>query len=79
MTDYRAVMLNVDSARELVRLASRCDFDVDAACSARPSYIVDAKSLLGVLGLDMRAPILISGRGHNEELEQFLRQHAVAA
>lgn len=79
MTNHKMIRLNFETAEEFVRTASGCDFDIDVANSSRQSYIVDAKSLLGVLGLDMRSPLKVSYNGYNEEFEKFLKSNAAVA
>lgn len=44
---------NMFDAKHLAQVAMSCDFDVDYICG---SYNVDAKSILGVLGLPMLEP-----------------------
>ena len=62
--------------KEFVRITSKCDFDIDVASYNR--YYVDAKSIVGVLGLDMSRPLTITYDGYNPELEGFIRDHAQA-
>lgn len=44
------IVLRPDEVQEFVNEASRYDFDIDIAYN---SYVVDAKSILGVYGLDL--------------------------
>ena len=44
------IVLRPDEVQDFVNAASRCDFDIDIAYN---SYVVDAKSILGVCGLDL--------------------------
>ena len=37
--------------------------------------MIDAKSILGVLSLDLRHVLVVSYNGENEELEAFLDSH----
>ncbi|MCH5280033.1 MAG: HPr family phosphocarrier protein [Lachnospiraceae bacterium] len=71
----RKVMLGPDAARELVQIATRCDFDIDISYNR---YTVDAKSILGVLALDFSQIMTISYNGISEDLEQFLSRFAMA-
>ena len=45
---------NPDEVKEFVDAASKCDFDIDVWYNR---IIVDAKSLLGVLSMDLRQAI----------------------
>ena len=54
---------------------SKCDFDIDI-CYNR--YVVDAKSFLGVYGLDFTKPLSVSYDGYNDKFEELLRQYAIA-
>lgn len=62
--------------KEFVKITTKCDFDIDIASYNR--FFVDAKSIVGVLGLDMTHPLTVSYDGFNEELEAFLRANAIA-
>ena len=45
----RKIMLKPDEVKDFVVAASKCDFDIDIAYNR---YAVDAKSIVGVFGLD---------------------------
>lgn len=71
----RQIKLSVDEVQHFVNVASKCDFDIDI-CYNR--YIVDAKSFLGVYGLDLKRVLTVSYDGYNAEFEELLRARAVA-
>ena len=79
MQKKRLIKIVPAMAHEFVKIASRCSFEIDVANRRRSSYAVDAKSLVGVMGLDFAEPISVSYRGLNEELEAFLAKYAVEA
>ena len=79
MTKHKIIVLSIVSAKEFVRVASHCDFDIDIANSSSQSYTVDAKSILGVLGLDLGSPLIVSFSGCNDEFENFLQDCSHAA
>ena len=54
---------------------SKCDFDIDI-CYNR--YVIDAKSFLGVYGLDFTKPLTVSYDGYNDKFEEMLKQCAIA-
>ncbi|MCQ2520187.1 MAG: HPr family phosphocarrier protein [Lachnospiraceae bacterium] len=68
--------LSLSEVKEFVNITSKCDFDIDVASNNR--YYVDAKSIVGVLGLDLSRPLSIVYNGYNEDLESFIKNHAVA-
>lgn len=74
MTERKVFMGPVE-ARELVQIATKCDFDIDISYNR---YTVDAKSILGVLALDFSKVLTISYNGISEELESFLSRFAIA-
>ena len=55
--------------------ASRCDFDIDVFYNR---IVIDAKSLLGVLSLDLTRVLTVEYNGENEEFEAFLAEKAAA-
>ena len=62
--------------RDFINVTSKCDFDIDISNNTR--YIVDAKSILGVLGLDLTRPLTLSYSGFNAALESYIKAHALA-
>lgn len=71
----RQIKLTQDQVQKFVSVTSKCDFDIDI-CYNR--YVVDAKSFLGVYGLDFSKPLAVSYDGYNQELEELLSNLAVA-
>ena len=71
----RTVHLTQDQVQHFVNVTSKCDFDIDI-CYNR--YVVDAKSFLGVYGLDFGKPLKVSYDGYNAELEELLKEIAIA-
>lgn len=67
----RKLFLKPSMVRDFVNAASKCDFDIDVASNYR--YYVDAKSILGVFGLDLSKPLTVSYSGYNPDFEAFLR------
>ncbi len=75
MTINKIIKLSPSQVKDFVTAATKCDFDVDASNNR---FTVDAKSILGVFGLDFRQPIKVSYRGFNKDFENYLNEHAVA-
>ena len=72
---FKTIRLTPDEVQHFVNVTSKCDFDVDI-CYNR--YVVDAKSFLGVFGLDLGRPLTVSYDGYNSEFEEMLRKYAIA-
>ena len=74
MTERR-IRLTPDEVANFVEMARRCDFEIDIAYNR---YTVDAKSILGVLGLDFRQLLTVSYSGYNAEFEKLMNSLAFA-
>ena len=72
----RKIMLRLDEVRDFVATASQCDFDIDIFYNR---YSVDAKSILGELGLDLRQPLTVRCNGYSEEFDSYLNRFAMAS
>ena len=72
----KKIKLNAtEDVREFVRGASQCDFDVDVYYNR---ILIDAKSILGVLSMDLNQILTVKCHGENGELDQVLAKFAVA-
>lgn len=71
------INLTPSMVRDFVQITSQCDFDIDIAGSNH--FFVDAKSIVGVYGLDMSRPVTVSYEGFNEQLENFLKANSMAS
>lgn len=71
----RTIKLTPDEVQHFVNVTSKCDFDIDIYYN---SYVVDAKSFLGVYGLDFARPLTVSYEGYNQDFEELLKENAVA-
>lgn len=71
----RKIKLSRDQVQHFVNVTSKCDFDIDIYYNR---YVVDAKSFLGVYGLDFSRPLYVSYNGYHRELEELLRECAIA-
>ncbi|RKM61954.1 HPr family phosphocarrier protein [Butyrivibrio sp. CB08] len=67
------IKLSLSEVADFVSAATKCDFDVDIYYNR---YVVDAKSILGVIGLDLTKPLTVEYRGYDKGFEQFLSAHA---
>ena len=57
------------SAKHFVAEASKCDFDIDVFYNR---VTIDAKSILGVLSLDLARVLTVQMNGDNAEFEEYL-------
>lgn len=69
------IKLRPDEVKEFVAAAAKCQFEVDIFYN---SFIVDAKSILGVLGLNFDQILTVSCNGYDAEFDKYLRKFAVA-
>ena len=70
MLKQKKIMLpTVADAKEFVQMASRCDFDIDIFYNR---IVIDAKSILGVLSLDLTRELTVSMNGEDAEFEAYL-------
>ena len=69
------IRLDLDNANEFVRRASKCDFDIDIFYN---HVIIDAKSMLGVLGLDFSRTLTVQYGGQNNDFDMMLQKLAVS-
>lgn len=73
MKQRRIMLLTMMDAKDFVLAATRCDFDIDVFYNR---VVIDAKSILGVLSLDLTRVLTVEFRGDNEEFEKFLEDKA---
>lgn len=71
MKQKRVYLPTIEDAKEFVAAASKCDFDIDIFYNR---IIIDAKSILGVLSLDLKRVLTVEFNGEDEEFEAFLEK-----
>ena len=64
-----------EDVRDFVNAAEKCDFDIDVFYNR---MIIDAKSILGVLSLDLTKVLTVQFGGQNIEFENALKKYVVA-
>lgn len=69
------IKLRPDEVNEFVVAATKCLFDVDISYN---SFIIDAKSIIGVLGLNFDQVLTVSCNGYDADFERYLQKFAVA-
>ncbi|NBH83972.1 HPr family phosphocarrier protein [bacterium C-53] len=70
----RKIRLNPELAKEFVSTSTKCDFDIDIFYNR---VIIDAKSILGVLGLDFGQELTVKYAGYNNDFERMIDKLAV--
>lgn len=69
------IKLTVDDVRDFVKAATECEFDVDVNYNR---VLVDAKSILGVMSMDLNHVLTVKCYGESDEFQSFLQKYAVA-
>ncbi len=68
MKEKKIRLTTILEAKEFVVAAMKCDFKVDICCSR---LSIDAKSILGVLSLDLTRDLTVRLHGEDEKFEAF--------
>ncbi len=76
MMMQRRIRLRLEEVKDFVTAASRCDFDIDVFYNR---FTVDAKSIVGVLGLDLNQILTVSYNGFDPDFEKVLSRLALAS
>lgn len=69
MKQRRIMLPSMAEAKRFVDEATRCDFDIDVFYNR---IIIDAKSILGVLSLDLTRVLTVQYNGNSEEFDAYL-------
>ena len=69
MKTFNIMLNSIDDVKNFVNTVNKYDFDVDLT-SGR--YVVDAKSIMGILSLDLSKPIKLEA--FTEEPESFMEE-----
>ena len=71
----RHIRLNeTEDVKEFVNEAAKCDFDIDISYNR---IIIDAKSILGVLSMDLTRVLTVQCHGESKEFNRTLQKFAV--
>ncbi|MCD8106297.1 MAG: HPr family phosphocarrier protein [Lachnospiraceae bacterium] len=74
MYQRRIQLRTVDDVREFVKAADRCSFDVNILFG---ETLIDAKSIMGVMSLDLTRELLVAYEVADPQLEQTLKKFTV--
>ena len=66
---------DMKDVKDFVRAAGDCDFDIDVKCNRT---IIDAKSLLGMIGLGLQNDLQVCYGGKNENFENLVDKFSLA-
>lgn len=72
---YKIKLSETAHAVDFVRSAEKCDFDIDVFYNRG---IIDAKSILGVLSLDLTKVLTVRCQGRDREFEEILEKYCAA-
>ena len=72
----RRIRLRLEEVKDFVTAASRCDFDIDVFYNR---FTVDAKSIVGVLGLDLNQILTVAYNGYDPDFEKVINCLALAS
>lgn len=75
MKQRKIKISSIAEAKDFVSKANECAFDINIFYNR---VIIDAKSILGVLSLDLTKVLTVEYDGENGELEEFLKEHDAA-
>lgn len=76
MKQKRIMLPSVEDAKRFVAAAAKCDFDIDVFYNR---VVIDAKSILGVMSLDLTKVLTVEYNGKNDDFEILLDRLAANA
>ena len=76
MKQKRIFLPTIEDAKKFVEAASKCDFEIDIFYNR---IIIDAKSILGVLSLDLTRVLTVCMDGEDAEFAAYLEELATKA
>ena len=75
MLEKKIQLKAFSEVKEFVKAAEKCEYDVDVFYNR---VVVDAKSILGVLSMDLGQILIVKCHGENSDFDSFLEKHKVA-
>lgn len=75
MNEHQIMLNATEDVKEFVNAASKCDFDIDIFYNR---IIIDAKSLLGILSMDLTRQLTVRCYGENPHFTKVIKKFAVA-
>lgn len=71
MKEKKIRLTTLEEARDFVKAAMKCDFDIDIYYNR---VVIDAKSILGVLSLDLTKVLTVRMYGDNAAFDAYLEK-----
>ena len=71
MTTHTIRLHNIAQVKDFVNQCSGCSFEITLSSG---QAVINAKSIMGLFGLDLNAPIVLRTEGEGEELAAFLKE-----
>lgn len=68
-------LTDLKDIQDFVQAAENCDFDIDVRYNRT---LIDAKSLLGMIGLGIHKDLTVCYGGKNEDFENMIDKFAIA-
>ena len=75
MKEKKIMLPSVEEAKHFVAEATKCDFDIDIFYNR---VIIDAKSILGILSMDLNRDLTVHCYGDSPAFNKTLQKFAVA-
>ena len=69
MKTFHLMLNSINDVKDFVNIVSKYDFDVDLTSV---SYVVDAKSIMGILSLNLSKPIKVEV--HSDDCDEFMNE-----
>lgn len=69
MKQRKIMLKTIEDAKKFVNASMKCDFDIDVFYNR---VVIDAKSILGVMSLDLTQILTVEYMGEDAEYEAFL-------
>ena len=75
MTQSKIKLNATEDVQDFVNAATKCDFDIDIYYNR---FLIDAKSILGILSMDLTKVLTVECHGESKEFDRTLKKFAVA-
>ena len=75
MTQSKIKLNATEEVQEFVNAATKCDFDIDIYYNR---FLIDAKSILGILSMDLTKVLTVECHGESKEFDRTLKKFALA-
>lgn len=75
MTQSKIKLNATEEVQEFVNAATKCDFNIDIYYNR---FLIDAKSILGILSMDLTKVLTVECHGESKEFDRTLKKFAVA-